>query len=132
MFIARVTAFAERFLSDRSFDLIVAPALADFDYDGSASGGIAQYVAVLRAVAGAVYEDIAASSAATTFLALTLIPAAYYTFFFVLCVPEGFRTVASNRSVGLLLVALTAIASMVPVVICFWPERRVSSRPPEP
>ena len=130
MFITRVTRFAERFLSDRSFDLIVAPAIADFEYDGS-SAGVVQYVAVVRAVAGALYEDAASSSAAGTFLSLAVIPAAYYAFFFLLCVPEGFRTVANNRNVGLVLALMTAVASMVPVVICYWPERHHPKQTPE-
>ena len=32
MFTARLTAFAERFITDRSFALIVEPALADFQF----------------------------------------------------------------------------------------------------
>jgi len=130
MFITRVTTFAERFLSDRSFDLIIAPAIADFEYD-PAGGGLGPYVAVLRAVAGAVYEDAASSSAAGTFLALALIPAAYYAFFFLLCVPEGLHTIANNRTVSLVLVLLAGVGAMVPVAICYWPERRPSSRTPE-
>jgi hypothetical protein len=121
MFITRVTTFAERFLTDRSFDLIVAPAIADFEYD--AGGGVVAYVAVLRAVAGALYEDATNSSSAGTFLGLALIPAVYYAFFFVLCAPQGLRTVATNPMVGAVLVVLAVIAAMVPVVVCFWPER---------
>jgi hypothetical protein len=126
MFIAKVTAFADRFLSDRSFDLIVAPAIADFEYDAGSAAPVASYVAVLRAVAGAAYEDATSGSSAGTFLVLALIPAVYYAFFFLLCVPEGFRTVASNRPVGAVLLLLAAIGSMVPVIICFWPERRTN------
>lgn len=124
MFIPNVTAFAERFLSDRSFELIVAPAIADFEYDRSEGPRIAAYVAVLRATAGAIYEDCARSSAAGTFIALAVIPAAYYAFFFLLCAPAGLRTIASNRLVALLLVGLTSVASMMPVAICYWPERQ--------
>ena len=127
MFITRVTTFAERFLSDRSFALIVGPAIADFEYDSAR--GTAPYAAVLRAVAGALYEDAASSSAAGTFLALALIPAVYYLFFFLLCAPEGLRTMAANRSIGLVLVALTAVAAMVPVAVCFWPERPPARTP---
>jgi hypothetical protein len=129
MFISRVTTFAERFLSDRSFDLIVAPAIADFEYDPG--GGLAPYVAVLRAVAGALYEDAASSSGAGTFLALTLIPALYYAFFFLLCAPEGLRTVSTNHTVGVVLVVLAALGAMVPVAVCYWPERRAATRTPE-
>jgi len=128
MFITRVTTFAERFLSDRSFDLIVAPAIADFEYDPQ-GGGLGPYVAVLRAVAGALYEDAASSSAAGTFLLLALIPAVYYLFFFILCAPEGLRAVAANRSLSLVLAALTTLAAMVPVAVCFWPERPPARTP---
>jgi hypothetical protein len=130
MFITRVTTFSERFLSDRSFDLIVGPAIADFEYDAG-SGRLEPYVAVLRAVVGAAYEDLSASSSAATFLGLAVIPAAYYAFFFVLCVPEGLRTVANHRTIGLLLALATGVASIVPVTVCFWPERPAPRRTPE-
>ena len=54
-FESRIIAFAERFLSARTFELIVEPALADFHYDEDSRrrSGIANRVAVLRAVAGA-------------------------------------------------------------------------------
>jgi len=127
MFLTRVTTFAERFLTDRSFALIIAPALADFEYDPA--DGVGRYVAVLRAVAGAAYEDAAASSALGTFVVLALIPAAYYAFFFLLCAPDGLRTVANNRTVALLLVSMAAVASMVPVAICYWPDRPEPHQP---
>jgi hypothetical protein len=131
MFIVKVTHFAERFLTDRSFDLIVAPALADFEYDTRTAVRPVHYVAVVRAVAGAVYEDAMNSSAVATFAVLAIIPAVYYAFFFLLCAPEGLHTIANNRTVAITLVTLTALASMVPVVVCFWPERRGPSRSPE-
>ena len=36
-FDARIMAFAERFLSDRTFQLVVAPALADLQFEHSAA-----------------------------------------------------------------------------------------------
>ena len=56
MLVDRIAHLSERFLSARSFELIVAPALADLEFE-SHRVTAAGLVAVCRAVAGAVVED---------------------------------------------------------------------------
>ena len=120
---ARLLALTRRFLSDRSFTLIVAPALADFEFS-AARRSTADYVAIARAVAGAAWEDMTADAGALTFIALTLLPATYYTFFFLLWMP-GFRFTTA----GLLALGVGVfVISLIPVTICYWPEDHESTR----
>lgn len=114
----RVTAFADRFLSNRTFELIVAPALADLQYDTGASGAAraAGYLAVLRAVAGGLVDELTRDSG--SFVILALLPACYYTFLMIVfadffSAAESFVTIA----------ALIAVLSLGPVTACFWPAR---------
>jgi hypothetical protein len=117
----RVVAVASRFLSDRTFMLIVAPAIADFQFD--AERRLTSYVAVLRAVAGGAYEDLTSGTGALTFLGLALLPAAYYSFFFLLCAPALGRINAwGGEARGM--VAIVALLSVAPALACYWPERR--------
>ena len=62
-FESRIVAFSTRFLSARSFELIVAPALADLQFEADEHAGYpgvaASRLAVLRAVAGAMRNDVA-------------------------------------------------------------------------
>lgn len=118
-FDSRVTAFAERFLSDRSTELIVAPALADlqFDRDAGPLRRAANHLAVVRAVAGALRHEAARGSG--FFLVLTLMTAGYN--FVLLTLFADFISISSNLfglAMGLLFLSLG------PVVACFWPERR--------
>jgi hypothetical protein len=125
MLLTRLTAMAQRFLTERSFTLIVEPTLADFEFGRPRRIRPGDYVALFRAVAGAAYEDATSESGAVTFLALALIPAAYYAFFFMLCAPEGMKHLADQRAL-LVLGALVVVASMIPVLVCYWPERSVN------
>ena len=125
----RLAATAERFLSRRSFDLIVAPALADLEFEarGFTMAGL---LALCRVVAGAIYEDITSDlGQAAMFVALTLIPACYYLFLFLLCVPV--RAKLDALSFGLAAVVLVLSAS--PALACYWPEplSRSNARTPE-
>lgn len=130
MFVERITAIGERFLSDRSFRLIVAPAIADFQFDCENGTRVSGYIAVLRAMAGAVYEDITRdSSDALTFLALALIPACYYAFLFILCLPP-LRGLAIGRT-ALVLGAVILVLSTASAVICYWPDRLPARAPSE-
>lgn len=129
-FAARVTAFGARFLSERSFTLIVAPAIADFEFDRARGIRVRGYLAVLRAVAGAAREDVARDpGGALTFLAVALLPAAYYTFLFILCLPP-LQGVAVARIV-LVLGALILTLSTTTAVICFWPDPLSEPAPAE-
>ena len=119
MSLERVVALASRFLSDRSFMLIVAPAIADFQFDDERR--LAGYLAVLRAVAGGVYEDLTSDTGALTFLGLALLPAAYYSFFFLLCAPKlGPIKAWGGATTGL--VAIVVVLSLAPALACYWPE----------
>lgn len=121
MMIDRTAAFARRFLSDRSFTLIVAPALADFEFSVSRPR-TGDYVAIVRALLGAFWEDATADSGILTFLSLVSLPAAYYSVFFMVWQPAGLRAFA-QRGGGLLLVAILLIVSAIPVAVCYWPEK---------
>jgi len=121
MFVERITALGARFLSDRSFTLIVAPAIADFEFDRAEGRRAPSHLSVLRAMAGAAYEDVTQDASGTlTFLAVALLPACYYTFLFILCLPP-LQGVAVTR-VALVLGALILTLSTVPAIICYWPE----------
>lgn len=121
MFVARITALGARFLSDRSFTLIVAPAVADFEFDRAQGRRRPSYVSVLRAMAGAAFDDVTQDASNTlTFLGVALLPAAYYTFLFILCLPP-LQGIAVTR-VALVLGALILTLSTVTAIICFWPE----------
>ena len=73
-----VIAICDRFVSQRTFDLVVVPALADLDFE-EASGRrsrLASRAAVIRAIAGGVAHDMRRGSGG--FLVLTLLSACYY------------------------------------------------------
>lgn len=119
-----VLAFCDRFLAQRTFDLIVAPALADLEFEEATGrrSQIAMRAAVLRAILGGWRYDIVRGS--DTFLRLTLLSFCYY--MFPVAVSVGiFKTWS-----GFFIAAMTVLAlSLVPVMVCFWPARRV--RPTE-
>ena len=118
-----VTAFAERFLSDRTFELIVAPALADLHFaDGDTRFTRAtNRLAVVRALAGGLREDVQAGF--SSFAALMIVPAGYY--LFLLAMGADFF---SNSTEFLVVASSILFLSLGPVMVCFWPERR--SAPP--
>jgi hypothetical protein len=124
-FESAVLEFTDRFLSDRSHRLIVAPALADLQFAGS--GGrrhqLANRVAVIRAIAGGLRDDLAGVSGA--FALLAVVPACYYLTMLVLFV--NFFTTLSGPGVVAALV-IVAVLSVGPAVICVWPERRAVPR----
>jgi len=118
---ARILAFAERFLSDRTFQLVVAPAIADRQYEDNAGTlrRTANWIAVIRAVAGGINHDLA--RAFRGMLVLTLLPACYYIFLLVIC----FDVFSISISTDFIIVsAVILVLSFGPVVACFWPERQ--------
>lgn len=130
-FVAAITALSERFLTDRSFELIVTPALADFEFDPNASGAhrFAPHRAVLAAFLGALREDVARAGDIGTFAGLVLIPVCYYSFFFILGLPKGMPMVSGPlMALGIAVVAL----SLAPVIVCYWPERHPRNPSIEP
>jgi hypothetical protein len=118
---ARILAVAERFLSPRTVALIVAPALADLQFECT-TGRLrraAHYWPVLRALAGALCEDAARASSGV--LLLTLLPAGYHIFLLLIC----FDVFSLSISTDFLVVAsLILLLSLGPVMVCIWPERR--------
>ena len=120
-FDARILAFAERFLSARTFQLIVAPAVADLQFEHCAGRfrQTANRVAVLRAVAGGLRDDLARASRGM--LALTLLPACYYIFLLILCFDVLSISISTDFVVAAVLIL---ILSFAPVMACFWPERQ--------
>jgi hypothetical protein len=120
-FDSQIVAFAERFLSDRTFQFIVAPAVADLQFEHCAGRlrQAANRVAVLRAVAGGLRDDLARASGGM--LLLALLPACYHVFLLVMC----FDVFSISISTDFLVVAtLILLLSFSPVMVCFWPERR--------
>ena len=115
-----LVAFCDRFLSQRTFDLIVAPALADCEYEEAAGrrGRIESRAAVIRAIAGGVRHEVLRGSG--SFLKLTLLSTCYYMF------PVALSVGIFKTWSGFLIAATVVLAlSLVPVMVCFWPERRV-------
>ena len=114
-----VVAFCDRFTSQRAFELIIVPALADLEFEEEIRRGsrMAGRAAVLRAIAGAAVHDMGRASGA--FLKLTLLSAAYYAFPVAVSV-RIFKTWSD------FFVALTVVLAMslVPVLVCFWPVRQ--------
>jgi hypothetical protein len=113
-----VVAISDRFLSQRTFELVVEPALADLEFEEAAGrrSRIANHAAVLSAIAGGVRYEMQRGSGG--FLKLTLLSACYYMFPVAVSVrifktwPEFFAA----ATVALLL-------SLAPVMVCFWPSR---------
>ena len=122
-FVDTMTALSDRFLSERAFELIVAPALADFEYDAGAAPArrlTRQHVAVLAAFAGALWDD-AIRGNVWTFAGLVFMPACYYCFFFLLGLPAGFTRLPLDLIAALGVAVFTL--SLAPALVCFWPER---------
>ena len=119
-FEARVIAFGERFLTDRAFQLIVLPALADLQFedpDGSFTR-TARRLGVIRAVAGALRDELARDSLSV--LPLLFVPACYYVFALILC----FDVLKISRTTGFFAATiLIVILSVGQVLACFWPDR---------
>ena len=130
-FVAAITALSERFLTDRSFDLIVTPALADFEFDRQPSGPrrFAPHRAVLAAFFGALRDDVIRGGDVGTFVGLVLIPVCYYSFFFILGLPKGVPMASGPlTALGIAVVAL----SLAPVIVCYWPARHPRNPSIEP
>jgi len=119
-FESRIIAFADRFLSTRTLELIVAPALADLEFETELGrrSRFACRCSVLRAVAGGLRGDL--SRNCISLIKLTLLPACYYGLPLVMGF-EYFETWAEFFAALAVVVAL----SLVPVLVCFWPERHV-------
>jgi hypothetical protein len=118
-FESRILAFSERFLSDRTFELVVAPALADLEFDPGRMpfARAINRLAVLRAVLGGFVHDVKRDSG--TFLLLMLVPSCYYLSLLTVCL-DAVKTWSGFLSLAAMVIAL----STAPVLVCFWPSRR--------
>jgi hypothetical protein len=120
-----VTSLSERWLRERTFELVVAPAIADLQFDEAATGmrRARNATAVLSAFVWGLYEDVTSDvGSLVTFVGLTLIPACYYTLLLMICAPLGELPVGALHSrlvVGLAILVL----SLGPAIACYWPER---------
>jgi hypothetical protein len=116
-----VIAFADRFLSDRTFELVIAPALADLQFDLDAGGRhrIASRIAVLNAVAGGLRLEVWRDSG--TLFKVALLSACYYSF----PLAVGIRYFKTWPEFFVAITFVLAL-SLVPVLVCFWPERRTA------
>ena len=113
-----IIAICDRFVSQRTFDLVVVPALADLEYEQAAGRRtrLASRAAVLRAIAGAVSDDLRRDSGG--FLVLTLLSACYY-LLPIMVLASTFRTWYEF----LIAFVVMLLLSLTPVMACFWPER---------
>ena len=124
-FIERIDSLSSRFLSDRSYDLIVGPAIADLQHDAGADGttySLRGRLSVVVAFAGAVFDELTADAGIWRFAALALIPAMYYAFLVVLILPEAGTAVVARTGLMVMAVGI-AVLSFGPVLVCCWPER---------
>lgn len=117
-FQSRVIAFSERFVSDHTFHLVVAPALADLEFDPGRTplARFANRLAVIKAVAGGLGRELKRDSG--IFVLLTLVPTCYYLCLFTLCLDA-----ITTWTAGLAVAGMTAALSLAPVMVCFWPAR---------
>ena len=108
-----------RLLSGRTFDLVLAPALADYQIERRDRGrSWSGRLAVLIALTGALRME--AASHALSFIALAMLPFCYDIVLLIMF-SNFFDMTGGLRFVGALIVVL----SMVPVVVCFWPAGRL-------
>lgn len=119
-FVDTIIELSDRCLTERSFELIVEPALADFEYDDDRTSPRARKLAVLTAFAGAFWDDVVCGNA-WTFAGLVLIPACYYYFFFLLGMPGGPHRMPVDLMTTLGVTVITL--SLAPAIVCFWPKR---------
>jgi hypothetical protein len=124
-FVDIVTAVSERVLRERTFELVIAPAIADLQYDAPSSALLRRLrhrVALVSTLLWAAWEDATSESDALTFLALTLIPACYYLLLMLVCTPADSFLRATHEG-RLLTGAVILVLSLGPVIACYWPER---------
>lgn len=130
-FVCAITTVSERFLTERSFELIVAPALADFEYGAEVGSPrpVTRHLAVLAAVFGACWDDAVRGGHLATFAGLSLIPFCYYSFWFLVWVPEGVRQL--GQGIMAIVTIVIVVLSLSPVIVCYWPSGDTSRRSTE-
>jgi hypothetical protein len=119
-FVDAFIALSDRFLYTRTFELVVAPAIADLQHDETTGGrgrSLRGRAAVAWGFAWGLYEDAITPAGLLTFATLALLPAGYYTMLMLTVAPE---VGASSR---LTLAAIIGVLSLGPAIACYWPER---------
>jgi hypothetical protein len=114
-----IVAVCDRFLAQRTFELIVVPALADCEFE-AASGRRSRFanrLALVRAAGGGFLHDVQRGSG--VFFKLVLLSVSYFMFPVALSVTT-FKTWSSFFIFAMVMLVM----SVAPVLICFWPERR--------
>ena len=119
-FDAAIHGVGARLLSGRTFDLVLAPALADYQIERhSRERTWTGRIAVLVALSGALRME-AANNAANFFM-LALLPFCYDVVLLTMF-SDFFDMSGGVRFIGVMMLVLSFIA----VVVCFWPERPVA------
>ena len=127
----------QRLLHGDTFDMMLSPALADFQFETTIRSAArpGDYCAVLRALLGALWFDVssdlvALKSDADMIALLTLLQTSYYAFMLVLFSGLGTERV-SMLDLGDGLVARTVSYALVISAVCLltssvccWPPRR--------
>ena len=124
-------------LHDDTFELMVAPAIADLQFDSTP----AAYATAWCSLAGALAEDFwldarALAEDAGMMATLMVIQASYYACMLTLLVAhisvtDAFAMLASGYSQPFIIaVAVLVTVSAVPTIVCFWPPRRVRETDP--
>jgi hypothetical protein len=119
-FDAAIHGVGARLLSGRTFDLVLAPALADYQIElGCRERNWTGRIAVLVALSGALRME-AANNAANFFM-LALLPFCYDVVLLTMF-SDFFDMSGGVRFIAVMMLVL----SFIPVVVCFWPERPVA------
>ena len=117
---------AERVLRERTFELMVAPAIADLQFEHDTAPPLRRAgnrLAVLRALLWGVYDDATRNWDVLTFGLLVGIPASYYTLLILVVLPPDgqlFSALAGRLAAA----AVIVVTSLGPAIACYWPERR--------
>ena len=123
-FIDRIESLSTRFLSERTHELMVAPAIADLQHDSTAGPpGARERFSVVVALAGAAYEELTSDLRLLKLAGLALIPAVYYSFLFILVIPPEVGTQLSAHWGRFAIAIGVTLLSFGPVLACCWPER---------
>jgi hypothetical protein len=131
-----LTDIARVLLHEDTFDLMVAPAIADLQFDTTP----AAYVTVWTSLAGALGDDFVGdvrfvTEDIGTVLGLVIIQASYYTSMLLLLVAgmsarDIFESLANGVTLQLVAAAVLVFgASTIPTLLCCWPPRRVRALP---
>ena len=114
-----IVAVCDRFLAERTFELIVAPAVADCEFEAACGRGntFTNRVALLRAAGGGFAHDFQRGS--DVFFKMVLLSVSYFMFPVALSM-DAFKTWSAFLTFASIVLGM----SLAQVIICFWPERR--------